>query len=50
MSWRVIKSMILPLGIKTVEEAIPIENFMDVRDLCVLDFDRIDEVSKMRTV
>lgn len=38
------------LGIMTVEEAIPIENFMDVRNLCVLDFDRVDEVLKMRTV
>lgn len=50
MSWRVIKPMISPLGIMTVEEAIPIENFMDVRNLCVLDFDRVDEVLKMRTV
>lgn len=39
------------LGVMTtVEEAIPIENFMDVRNLCVLDFDRVDEVLKMRTV
>jgi hypothetical protein len=38
------------LAIMTVEEAIPIENFMDVRNLCVLDFDRVDEVLKMRTV